>query len=174
MDKGEIVQPELEPAGEELGEAQNPMGNLPLATAPLSVEMMMQEGEQPISPPQFVVGIGHSVGLQREHNEDAIFAISTNMITDSRSMPFGIFVVADGMGGHQHGEIASGLAVRAVSSYLVRKLFLPSARSIDAGDAARECDGSSSLDLERRCRRWNNAYGCRNHGRTAHCGACGR
>lgn len=125
QEMGEVVQPELVPPDDEMDTTPDSMETIPLATTPLSLEMMAGEGEQPVQPPQFVVGIGHSVGLQREHNEDAMFAISTNMITDSRSIPFGIFVVADGMGGHQHGEIASGLAVRTVSSYLVRKLFLP-------------------------------------------------
>jgi len=121
----EIVQPELAPTEEENEASEASMSTLPLATAPLSNEMMISESEQSIEPPQFVVGVGHSVGMQREHNEDAMFSFSTNMVTDSRTMPFGIFAVADGMGGHQHGEIASGLAVRAVSNYLVRKLYLP-------------------------------------------------
>lgn len=121
----EVVQPEIDPQDEETTEADEPLDAGPQATTPLSSEMMGSENEQPIQPPQFVVGIGHSVGLQREHNEDAMFSLNMNMITDSRTMPFGIFVVADGMGGHQHGEIASGLAARAVSSYLVRKLYLP-------------------------------------------------
>jgi serine/threonine protein phosphatase PrpC len=119
---GEVVQPELVPAEEKQSVPDSDIATVPLATAPLNGELDI---EQTIQPPQFIVGIGHSVGMQREHNEDAIFSISSNVLTDSRSLPFGIFVIADGMGGHQHGEIASGLAVRAVSSYLVRKLFLP-------------------------------------------------
>jgi serine/threonine protein phosphatase PrpC len=38
-------------------------------------------------------------------------------------LPFGIYIVADGMGGHEHGEIASGIAVRASAQYLMNKLY---------------------------------------------------
>ncbi len=96
----------------------------PLATSPLSPEQLADE-TLIISPPQMIVGIGHSVGLQREHNEDAIFTLSTCLVTDSRQIPFGLFVVADGMGGHQHGEIASGISVRSMATTILRKALMP-------------------------------------------------
>jgi protein phosphatase len=39
------------------------------------------------------------------------------------SAAFGIFLVADGMGGHQSGEIASNLAAQGVSQYLIDLIF---------------------------------------------------
>jgi len=39
--------------------------------------------------------------------------------------PFGLFVLADGMGGHQAGEVASSLAVRTVSAHLISQVYLP-------------------------------------------------
>ena len=53
-------------------------------------------------------GLTH-VGRQRQHNEDA-FLVSD----DSR-----LFLVADGMGGHAAGEIASRIAVEAVSEFIL-------------------------------------------------------
>jgi protein phosphatase len=44
------------------------------------------------------------VGRARTHNEDS-FAIDRDL---------GLIVVADGMGGHEHGEVASELAVRSI------------------------------------------------------------
>jgi len=48
-------------------------------------------------------------GLCRENNEDACFV-----------SPKGIVIVADGMGGHQSGEVASRLATDSIKRYLTR------------------------------------------------------
>jgi PPM family protein phosphatase len=74
---------------------------------------------------QYLFGTGQSVGRQREHNEDTLFALSSVLREGNSEFPFGLFIVADGMGGHQHGEIASGAAIRALSSYLIEKLISP-------------------------------------------------
>lgn len=98
-----------------------------IQTAPLSEEQLEAVTSEmyKFDPPQLIVGSGQSVGKQREHNEDCLFCLNVMLSGNGDSLPFGIFIVADGMGGHQHGEIASGVAVRAMSNYLVRKLYLP-------------------------------------------------
>ena len=78
-----------------------------------------------LQPPQLIAACGQSVGMQREHNEDALFALTTTVTSDHTNLPFGLYIVADGMGGHQHGEIASGIAIRSMSSYIVNKLLTP-------------------------------------------------
>ncbi len=50
------------------------------------------------------------VGLKRKGNEDAFF-----LENDLK-----LFVVADGMGGHQAGEVASDLVVRTIKDYMKR------------------------------------------------------
>ncbi|RPI88667.1 MAG: serine/threonine-protein phosphatase [Chloroflexi bacterium] len=84
-----------------------------------------QPEKEPVEPVQFLAGCGQSVGRQRDHNEDALFTLTTNLITDIRQIPFGLYIVADGMGGHQNGEKASASAVRAMAGHILRKLYIP-------------------------------------------------
>ncbi len=60
---------------------------------------------------QIQVGAGTDVGMIRSGNEDNFFAEA-----DERR---GVFVVADGMGGHAAGEVASEMAVQIVSRNLL-------------------------------------------------------
>ena len=71
----------------------------------------------------YTVGIGNSIGLQRDHNEDALFAMTTNMVSNNISLPMGLYIVADGMGGHLHGEKASEVAVHALASSVLSNLL---------------------------------------------------
>jgi PPM family protein phosphatase len=75
------------------------------------------------SPPHLVVGSAHSVGVQRDHNEDTLFLCTALLADDKNVIPFGLFIVADGMGGHQHGELASSTAVRVFVNNIMVKLF---------------------------------------------------
>ena len=105
-------------------ETPQPIG---VKTAPLSENQLEVVTSKlvPIHPSQFIVGVGQSVGRQRDHNEDTLFILNTLLAGTNDSLPFGVFIVADGMGGHQNGEVASMVATRALESYLVRKLFQP-------------------------------------------------
>jgi PPM family protein phosphatase len=96
-----------------------------MQTAPLTDEQLLAVSlpEPNFYPPQILVGAAQSVGKQRDHNEDALYTLSSVVSDGDRGVPFGIFIVADGMGGHMHGEIASGTAARAVGDYLVRKVY---------------------------------------------------
>lgn len=75
------------------------------------------------SPLQIVVGTGQSIGMQRDHNEDALFTLNMMLSEGKKEIPFGIFVVADGMGGHRHGEVASGVVLRVFVDDVMSKIF---------------------------------------------------
>ena len=72
---------------------------------------------------QLIASGGQSVGKQRELNEDSIFALTATMAGNSGNLPFGLYIVADGMGGHQFGEVASNAAIRSVAGYVMRKFY---------------------------------------------------
>jgi protein phosphatase len=69
-------------------------------------------------PDHFLVGLGQSTGLERRHNEDALLVMVNNSAGEETMQDFGLFVVADGMGGHRSGEVASGIASRVVGKRL--------------------------------------------------------
>jgi protein phosphatase len=102
-------------------------GESNIQTAPLSDQQIkaVTKKEITLMPPQLVVGTGESVGKQRDHNEDTLFVLNAILAGTSEGIPFGIFLVADGMGGHQFGEVASGIAARTMAGYLVQKLYFP-------------------------------------------------
>jgi protein phosphatase len=68
-----------------------------------------------------IAGCGQSVGKQRELNEDSLLAVTATMAGNSGNLPFGLYIVADGMGGHQFGEVASNAAIRTVAGYILKK-----------------------------------------------------
>ena len=70
---------------------------------------------------QLIAAGGQSVGKQRELNEDSLLAITSTMAGNSGNLPFGLYIIADGMGGHQFGEVASNAAIRTVAGYVIRK-----------------------------------------------------
>ncbi len=94
------------------------------ATAPLTpeqIQSIVSEQSPHFDLPQLVAGSGLSVGKQRELNEDSLLALTTTIASNAMNIPFGLYIIADGMGGHQYGEIASNAAVRVLGGYVLRK-----------------------------------------------------
>ncbi len=99
-----------------------------VVTAPLSdvqLQSIKAMAQNRCEPAQFQVASGQSVGRQRELNEDSLFTCVSTVAGNSGNPPFGLFIVADGMGGHQYGEVASNTAIRVISGYIMKK-FQPS------------------------------------------------
>jgi len=71
------------------------------------------------------VGYASDVGQLRGHNEDTLIAFQGVYLGDDATDPFGFFVVADGMGGHRAGEVASSLAARLVTRDVLNSVYLP-------------------------------------------------
>lgn len=93
-------------------------------TAPLSdvqLQSIKAMAHNRFEPVQFLVASGQSVGRQRELNEDCLFTFTSTIAGNSSNPPFGLFIIADGMGGHQYGEVASNTAIRTISGYVMKK-----------------------------------------------------
>lgn len=93
-------------------------------TAPLNeqqIQSILQATKVQFDLQQLVSASGQSVGKQRELNEDSLLALTATLAGNSGNLPFGIYIIADGMGGHQFGEVASNVAIRTVAGHIIRK-----------------------------------------------------
>ncbi|MBL8055722.1 MAG: serine/threonine-protein phosphatase [Anaerolineales bacterium] len=112
------VTPAVRPADPD---ATVPLPELAARPAPDSFKSRLP----PPSGTRLTIGLGQHVGQVRPHNEDVLL-VFTGELGGLEPMPnFGLFIVADGMGGHSLGERASGLAARTIS-YSVLHQVLPS------------------------------------------------
>ncbi len=75
--------------------------------------------------PTLVVGRASHIGKVRKRNEDAYFTLQATLSQNNETFPFGLFLVADGMGGHKGGELASALTAREVSGAVLGEFYLP-------------------------------------------------
>ncbi len=69
------------------------------------------------------------VGAVRERNEDSCLVVSPESGGHFPLRPFGLYIVADGMGGHENGHVASKTASRTAGSYVLEHIYLPLLRS---------------------------------------------
>ena len=92
----------------------------------------------------FSVGWRTDVGHVRNHNEDALFVLSGEQEANNAVPPFGLFMLADGMGGHQSGEMASALALRVAAAWLLSRVYFPLMDAVD-----RAADQPSLTDVVR-------------------------
>ncbi|HKV57854.1 MAG TPA: hypothetical protein VJO32_06210, partial [Ktedonobacteraceae bacterium] len=62
------------------------------------------------------VGVGWDPGIKRKHkpNEDAVLALRSVCDARGNLVPIALYVVADGMGGHASGRVASHLATHSM------------------------------------------------------------
>lgn len=78
-------------------------------------------------PGERIVGAAalRDVGRVRRENQDQCFAQWINFPSDATDQALGLFVVADGMGGHADGAEASRLAVTTVVRQVTNELLTP-------------------------------------------------
>lgn len=99
-----------------------------IKTAP-GIDVM---GTRPLPPLETIVHkpgqrllFGHlsDVGQVRDNNQDSVFTLFASGTSFDKLPDVGLFVVADGMGGHQEGERASAITTRIVVRHVLREVF---------------------------------------------------
>jgi serine/threonine protein phosphatase PrpC len=98
------------------------------------LEAALQELRRPASV-TLVVGRRTDVGQQRSLNEDSLLTLHIAPVYRSTSAPVGLFIVADGMGGHQAGDVASRVAIQTVARQAVDEVFSAAAAGGPPPDA---------------------------------------
>lgn len=73
----------------------------------------------------WAVAATRHIGQVRETNQDSVFALITALPAENTDLKVGLFAVADGMGGHESGDIASRLAIRALVHHIFTYFVLP-------------------------------------------------
>jgi len=92
-------------------------------TAPLDPNVLVHAPASPAAR-RVLIGAAQSTGMERNHNEDSLFYLTGTSDGQERLPDFGLFVVADGMGGHRAGEVASSISVRTVAHRLLSDTVL--------------------------------------------------
>ena len=89
----------------------------PTSPSPLDTSKVTED--QPSVPKsskdRLIVGSSQSTGIERSHNEDALLLLNGFTVGINSHSDFGVFIVADGMGGHRAGEVASAVSIRTVA-----------------------------------------------------------
>jgi serine/threonine protein phosphatase PrpC len=82
----------------------------------------------------FAVGAYSDPGIKRKQkpNEDSLFAAQGPRESNISKPPFGLFVIADGMGGHANGQDASRRAIQSLIDYMLPRLIKSADASPDA------------------------------------------
>lgn len=80
-----------------------------------------------------IFGQASDTGMVRHNNQDAAQSFFFSSDTDDELPDFGVFIVADGMGGHSEGEKASALTARTVINDIFKSIYLPMLDDHDMG-----------------------------------------
>jgi len=88
---------------------------------------------RPLAPPEefksrnhiIRYGISSHKGRVRTNNQDSTLTFFSNLTSSNEPPPIGLFVVADGMGGHHDGERASELTVQTLAQIVLNQIIQP-------------------------------------------------
>src|SRR5664279_4252244 len=141
--------PTIEPLTADKPAAETPVAETPavekptaekpaeIVTAPMVIDHGILYGDgatRPLPEDALIAFLGNAhltfgqatdVGLMRSNNQDSVHSFFSTSRSSEERPDFGLFLVADGMGGHLDGEKASALTARTVASEVVTTIFIP-------------------------------------------------
>lgn len=91
------------------------------AVVPRAVNSMAESGKQPWLQSAMRCHVGHV----RARNEDSALAFDAESGGQEPLLPFGLYIVADGMGGHYAGHEASKQVSRLVARHVLERIYVP-------------------------------------------------
>jgi serine/threonine protein phosphatase PrpC len=95
-----------------------------LAFEPTNPAKAMPGHQSPVH--ELQIGLASDPGRIRDRNEDTSLALQFMLAQQGQPpLPVGLFIIADGMGGHSQGEQASALAARLVARHIISRVYLP-------------------------------------------------
>lgn len=103
------------------GPAAGPAAPAPTITPTPDAQTLPASGQRPARIGWLIAGLT-DVGLKRDLNEDTLLMAEATMPDGA---PYGLYVVADGLGGHHGGEIASQLTIDAIHQHFIQEPPLP-------------------------------------------------
>ncbi len=103
---------------------------------------------------RFAVGVSLDPGIVRRYapNEDTLLTMQGTRTTDSGPEPVGLFIIADGMGGHAHGQEASRIAIRVLSDTVTPVLMRGAEYDINFLELLRDGTHRANLAIYQRNR----------------------
>jgi serine/threonine protein phosphatase PrpC len=111
-----------------------PTVEAPAASPQINTAILVSDGATRPLPPETVIsssnehltfGQATDVGMVRSNNQDSAFSFMATTRSVEQRPDFGLFIVADGMGGHHDGEKASAITAQTVSAYVMQHVYLP-------------------------------------------------
>ncbi len=123
-----IINPPVSPIPQPAAQAAPSMSDMPTLLFPSNGQPDAEITEKTYKMEQvtgrnlsLVVGTRTDPGIKRKHkpNEDSLFAMQGARTHNTQPEQFGLFVVADGMGGHANGQDASRLAIQTIINYVL-------------------------------------------------------
>ena len=82
-----------------------------------------------------------------EPNEDSTLVLVLQRVHESQATPSGVFIVADGLGGHENGQLASRMVINIIAERMVRELLAAPLVTEKAGESSPKPDEDALVAL---------------------------